>query len=259
MMSLPIMTCTAYGCQVTSSSASSAPLDTDTDTGAEPARGDGERARLTRKAVVDRAMQLADASGLDALTIRKLAQELGVTPMALYWHFRSKDELLDGLAERVWSEIDVDVDGAAPWPDQLRGLLESLLQVLRAHPAAAGLLLHKESQNESFLRATETTLEVLRAAGFDPRYASEIARSTLWTGITLVMSEAGIQSLDADDRTELQRRKQVVFATLPTVRFPRLVECAAPMTACDDPDFHYQLGIEMFIAGVQAMAAKVRQ
>ena len=60
--------------------------------------------------MVDRAMQLADGAGLDALTIRKLANELGVTPMALYWHFRSKDELLDGLAERVWSEIDTDVD-----------------------------------------------------------------------------------------------------------------------------------------------------
>ena len=204
-------------------------------------------------------MQLADAAGLDGLTIRKLAQELGVTPMALYWHFRSKDELLDGLAERVWSEIDIDVDAAASWPDQLRGLLESLLQVLRAHPAAPALLLHKESPNEFFLRATETTLDVLRNAGFDPRYASEIARTALWTGITLVMSEAGITSLDADDRTELQRRKQVVFATLPSVRFPRLVECAAPMTACDDPDFHYQLGIDVFIAGVQAMAAKVRR
>jgi hypothetical protein len=84
-------------------------------------------------------------------------------------------------------------------------------------------------------------------------------RSTLWTGITLVMSESGIASLDADDRTELQRRKQVVFATLPAVRYPRLVECAAPMTACDDPDFHYELGVDVFIAGVQAMAAAVRR
>jgi len=251
MPSLPIIACTAYGCQVTSSSAQ---LD-DAD---EPARAEGERARLTRSAVVDRAMQLADAAGLDALTIRKLAQELGVTPMALYWHFRSKDELLDGLAERVWSEIDIDVDDAAPWPDQLRGLLESLLRVLRVHPAAPALLLHSETQSEFFLRATETTLDVLRKAGFDPRYASEIARATLWTGITLVMSEAGITSLDADDRTEMQRRKQVVFATLPTVRYPRLVECAAPMTACDDPEFHYQLGVSVFIAGVQAMADAVR-
>src|ERR1700685_1674461 len=66
--SLPIMTCTAYGCQVTSSSASSAPPSAD----AQPGRGDGERARLTRSAVVDRAMQLADAAGPDALPGREL-------------------------------------------------------------------------------------------------------------------------------------------------------------------------------------------
>jgi TetR/AcrR family transcriptional regulator, tetracycline repressor protein len=244
------MTCTAYGCQVTSSSA---PLGVDP----QPSRGETERARLTRAAVVDRALQLADEAGLEALTIRKLAQELGVTPMALYWHFRSKDELLDGLSERLWSEIDVDIDRAAPWPDQLRRLLESLLRVLRAHPEATGLLLRAENSSESFLRVTELTLDVLRAAGFEPRYASEIARSALWTGMSLVMSEPGITSLDADDRTELQRKKQVVFATLSSAKYPRLVECAVPMTACDDPDFHYQVGVDVFIAGVQAVAAAV--
>jgi TetR/AcrR family tetracycline transcriptional repressor len=225
--------------------------------GPATARGEGERTRLTRDAVVDRALRLADAIGLDALTIRKLATELGVTPMALYWHFRGKDELLDGLAERVWSEIDTDVDTTAPWSAQLRGLLESLLRVLRAHPAAAQLLLHAEKQGESFLRATEITLEILRNAGFDPRYASEIARSTLWVGIMLVMSEPGIESLSAEERTEAQRRKQVVFATLPAARYPRLVECAIPMTACDDPDFHYEVGVSVFIAGVEAIAATV--
>ena len=122
-------------------------------TAADQAPDDGERTRLTRAAVVDRALALADASGLDSLTIRKLATELGVTPMALYWHFRGKDELLEGLAERVWSEIDVAVDPAAPWTDQLRGLLVSLLTVLRAHPAAPQLLaqsekLHTESAHD---------------------------------------------------------------------------------------------------------------
>ena len=221
---------------------------------------EGERARLTRAVVVDRALALADNAGLDALTIRKLATELGVTPMALYWHFRSKDELLAGLAAHVWGEIDLTVDRAAPWTEQIRTLFLSLLRVLRAHPAAPQVLAASEQINsEAALDAIELTLDILRTAGFSPQDASAAARSALWTGITLVMSEPGIKSLDADDRTELQRRKQVVFATLPTVRYPRLVECAAPMTACDDPDFHYELGIEMFIAGVQAMADKVRR
>jgi AcrR family transcriptional regulator len=216
----------------------------------------GPPARLTKGAVVDRALQLADAVGLDALTIRKLATELGVTPMALYWHYRSKDELLQGLAERIWSEIDSDVDPTADWLDQLRALLESLLRVLRAHPAAPRLVLEHEKQNPAALRATEITLGLLRGAGFPPEMAAGIARNALWTGIMLVMSEPGFKSLDGEERTEAQRKKQVVLATLPPSRYPRLVECAIPMTACDDPETHYQFGVDMFIAGVTAMAAR---
>jgi TetR/AcrR family tetracycline transcriptional repressor len=217
---------------------------------------EGERTRLTRSAVVDRALALADASGLDSLTIRKLTTELGVTPMALYWHFRGKDELLEGLAERVWSEIDTSVDAALPWPDQLRALLTSLIGVLRAHPAAPQLLAQSEKSSEAAMNATEAALGLLRTAGFSPQDASAIARTALWTGIMLVMSEPGIESLDDVERAELQRKKQVVFATLPPARYPRLVECAVPMTACDDPETHYQFGVDMFMAGVTTMAAR---
>jgi TetR/AcrR family tetracycline transcriptional repressor len=75
-------------------------------------------AKLSKAAVVERALALADELGLEALTIRRLAQDLGVTPMALYWHFRSKEELLAGLGDQVWAEIDADADPAADWPAQ---------------------------------------------------------------------------------------------------------------------------------------------
>ena len=206
--------------------------------------------------MVDRALALADKLGLDALTIRKLATALGVTPMALYWHFRGKDELLGALAERVWSEIDLTVDRTAPWTEQIRALLESLLKVLRAHPAAPGLLLHSEKlRAEAALNATELTLDILRTAGFNPEDASYAARSALWTGITLVMSEPGIESLNDAERAELQRKKQVQLASQPLARFPRLVECAIPMTACDDPETHYRFGVDLFIGGLAAIAA----
>src|SRR5580700_2885233 len=215
---------------------------------------DGERARLSKRAVVDRALKLADADGLDTLTIRKLAQDLGVTPMALYWHFRSKDDLLEGMAEQVWSEIEVKVDPSQPWWAQLQGGLESLLRVLRARRSAPQLILEHEKRNEAALRATEATLEILTSAGFDAQHASEIARSTLWTGITLVMSETGYHpELSDDERAEFQRRNQVQLAMLPTARYPHLVQCAAPMANCD-PEFHYRLGVQLFIAGVRAIA-----
>ena len=243
-----MLPCTSYSCQVTSSR----------QPGAETAGvlDEGERTRLTRAAVVDRALALADASGLESLTIRKLATELGVTPMALYWHFRGKEELLEGLTERIWGELDTFVDAALPWPDQIRALLTSLVSVLRAHPAATQLLAQSEKGSEARLNATEVTLELLRTAGFSPQDASAIARAALWTGIMLVMSEPGIKLLDGEERTEDQRKKQVVLATLPPSRYPRLVECAIPMTACDDPETHYQFGIDMFIAGVSAMASR---
>ena len=239
------MACTMYSCQV-------AKTRNRTD---EP---DGDKPRLSKLTVTENALKLADADGLDMLTIRKLADHLGVTPMALYWHFRSKEDLLEGVAEQVWGELDVNVDPDAPWWAQLQGLLESLVEVLRAHSAAAQLLLEHEKRNEAALRATEVTLDILRRAGFDPQHASAIARSALWTGITLVMGEPGYKpELPPEEREEMQRRNRVALAMLPESRYPRLVECAVPMTTCDDPDFHYQFGIGLFIDGVKAAALRM--
>jgi TetR/AcrR family tetracycline transcriptional repressor len=234
-----------YSCQVVNEN----PRDPDPD-------GEAGRTRLSKRTVIDQALKLADADGLDTLTIRKLAQELGVTPMALYWHFRSKDDLLEGMAEQIWSEIEVNVDSSQPWWAQLQGGLESLIRVLRAHRSAPQLVLEHEKRNEAALRATEATLAILTSGGFGPQYASEIARATLWTGITLVMSETGYHpELSDDERAEFQRRNQVQLAMLPTSRYPHLVRCAAPMANCD-PEFHYRLGVELFIAGVRAMAER---
>jgi TetR/AcrR family transcriptional regulator, tetracycline repressor protein len=216
-----------------------------------------ERPRLSKAAVVERGLALADAEGLEAVTIRRLAADLGVTPMALYWHFRSKDELLVGLADRVWGEIDVDVDPDADWSAQLRGLLESLIRVLRTHPSASQLLMSGEKRtSEAASIANEVALEVLYRAGFDAQHAAAIAKNALFTGITLVMSEPGFEpGLSEAERVEHQRLARVRLSLLPPDKFPRLVECAVPMTACDKPDFHYKLGVDLFVAGVQALAA----
>jgi TetR/AcrR family transcriptional regulator, tetracycline repressor protein len=217
---------------------------------------EAERTKLSRSAVVDRALALADAEGIEALTIRHLAQELGVTPMALYWHFRNKDELIIGLTDRIWGEIRSDIDQDAAWPRQLRGLLESLIEVLRAHACAPALLVAGNKLSAAQWDVTEVALDVLHRAGFDALHASEIARSALWTGLALVMSEPGFEpGLTEAERAEVQRRKQVELGSLPPGRYPRLVAAAVPMTACqEDQDFHYQFGVDLFIAGVQAMA-----
>ena len=211
--------------------------------------------KLSKAAVVKRALALADELGLEALTIRRLAQELGVTPMALYWHFRSKEELLAALGDRVWTEIDIDIDPAADWAVQLRRVLESLVAMLRAHPCASQLLLSGEKlHGEAAQLVAEKTLAVLARGGFAPEQASEVARSALWTGLMLVMSEPGYDpALSAAERAEAQRQSQIKLAMLPPGQFPHLVAAAGPMTACD-PEFHYRFGMDLFTAGVLALA-----
>lgn len=204
--------------------------------------------------MVDRALALADQSGLDALTIRKLAADLGVTPMALYWHFRSKDELLAGIAGRIWGEIDTEVDWSLPWQDQIRALFTSLLSVLRSHPAAPELIMRGEKSGDASADATEAALEVLRRAGFSPADASGIARYSLWVALTLVMSEPGREFPDPVERAEEMRKRRIAFASQPADKYPRMVECAVPMTACDEPEEHYKLGVEIFVGGVAALA-----
>jgi AcrR family transcriptional regulator len=216
---------------------------------------EAERTRLSKQVVVERGLALADAEGLDALTIRRLATELGVTPMALYWHFRNKEELLAALGDQVWRELDTDIDPTAPWHEQMRGLLESLLHVLRSHPCASQLILEGEKQSDAALVASETALAVLRRGGFDAEHAAEITRNALWTALTLVMSEGFKPGLTAAERAEQQRLARVRLALLPPDRFPRLVEAAEPMSSCE-PGFHYKFGVDVFVAGVRAMAPR---
>ena len=223
-----------------------------------PAAEETDRPRLSKSTVVSRALELADRGGVDSLTIRRLATELGVTPMALYWHFRSKEDLLSGLSDHIWDEVDLAVDQSAPWPDQLRAIMESLVGVLRAHPSGAQLVLSHKKESDGSMRAAEIALGLLRGAGFDPEQASEITRGGMWAAITLVMSEPGFEpdvkaGLDDAERAELQRRKQVQMALLPADKFPHLVECAVPFTKVDS-ELHYRFGIDLFIAGVKALA-----
>jgi TetR/AcrR family transcriptional regulator, tetracycline repressor protein len=217
---------------------------------------EAEKTRLTKQAVVDRALALGDAEGIEALTIRRIATELGVTPMALYWHFRNKEELLAGLGDQIWSELDTDVDESAPWGSQLRALLESLLHVLRSHPCASQLILEGEKQSDAALVASETALAVLRRGGFDPEHAAEITRSALFTALTLVMSDPDTKpAKDAAHKSEEQRKQHVRLALLPPDRYPCLVEAALPMSRFE-PELHYSFGVDLFVAGVKALAPK---
>lgn len=215
--------------------------------------------RLSRDRVTDGALALIDAEGLDALTIRRLAQRLGVTPMALYWHFKNKDELLDGVAGRLWEQVDRRRDTSKPLLDQLRALVESLIAVLRQHREVVALLLvpHGREPGEAYLHATETALSILFELGFDAGSAAQICQNGLRTATALVLGEPGAATpgQTPEERSEATRRKRLLLESLSPSRYPSVVAAAGPLTCWDDPDAHYDFGVDLFMAGVAAMTS----
>ncbi len=123
------------------------------------------RPRLSRERVLTAALGIADAGGIGSLTIRSLAQELGVKPMSVYHHVAGKEEILDGLVDLVFAEIALpSVDG--DWREELTRRADSARAVLGRHRWAIGLLESRTSPGPATLRHHDAVLGTLRAAGF---------------------------------------------------------------------------------------------
>ncbi len=135
------------------------------------ARTSQERAPLSRERVLSAAVTVADEGGITGLTIRSLAQELGVKPMSVYHHVANKDEILDGIVDIVFSEIELpSTDGE--WLSEIRNRAGSARQVLRRHPWAIGLLESRTSPGPATLRHHNANIGVLRGAGFSVEMAA---------------------------------------------------------------------------------------
>jgi AcrR family transcriptional regulator len=124
-----------------------------------------ERVPLSRERVLRGALEVADAGGIGALTIRSLARELGAKPMAVYHHVANKEQILDGIVDLVFSEIDLPSPGG-DWRAEMRRRAISARAVLTCHPWAIGLLQSRTIPGPAALRHHDSVIGTLRAAGF---------------------------------------------------------------------------------------------
>jgi AcrR family transcriptional regulator len=151
----------------------------------------GTQRGLNQAILVSTALALADEEGLESVTIRRLAQHHRVTPMALYRHFRDKDEILDALAERLLADVKLPEPDQRPWHEQLSDLLSAFLAALRPHPNAAGLILTRILASDPGLAVAERALAILASAGLPVEQAAETASQALCSLVTLVITEPG--------------------------------------------------------------------
>jgi AcrR family transcriptional regulator len=120
---------------------------------------------LSRARILDAAVELADRDGIDALSMRKLAVQLGVDPMSLYNHVRDKDDLLDGIVDVVIGEIEPSTDGT-DWKTSLRATILAARRTLLRHPWAPAVIASRRDASPASLRYYDAILGILRRGGF---------------------------------------------------------------------------------------------
>jgi TetR/AcrR family transcriptional regulator, tetracycline repressor protein len=224
-----------------------------------PRTATASRSDLSRDAIVERALSVMDAEGPEAVTIRRIAQEFGVTPMALYWHVANKDELLAAMGDALLAGLNPPPTTGS-WSSQLRAVVESLIEALSRHPAAAELVYPRILVAEPGLRISEFTLALLEDAGFTRDQAADLARMALQTAMMLVTQLPGSESQAArDEREALLAEKRRHIEQLPADTYPRVRAAAVALTACEDEDVYYSFGVDLYIEGAQALLRREKR
>jgi AcrR family transcriptional regulator len=144
---------------------------------------------ISRESILDATLSLAEERGLDAVSMRGVAARLGVTPMALYHHVRDKDDLLDGLVERLLAELPLP-DPSLPWAERLAALATSLREAAVRHPDAFLMLLQRPVATPEALAVRGVVYDALREAGASGELVPRIERLLSTFVIGFAASEA---------------------------------------------------------------------
>ncbi len=204
---------------------------------------------LNRERVLRAAVALADESGTGSLSMRKLGDALGVEAMSLYNHVANKGDLLDGMVDFVFSEIDLPA-GGADWKTSMRQRAVSVRQALTRHPWAIGLMESRTSPGPATLRHHDAVIGSLRQGGFSIEMAAH-AYSVLDSYIYgFALQEA---SLPFDTAEETAEVAEMIFKQLPPDEYPYLTELTVEHVLQPGYDYgnEYEFGLDLILDGLE--------
>lgn len=199
------------------------------------------RPRLSRDRVLAAAVVLADREGAEALTVRRLAEDLAVHPTSLYNHVPSKEAILDGVVQRLFDEADLP-QSVESWQGWVRAIAASFRDLARAHPGAFMVLTRRPAETAQAYRITEMGLEAFDRGGFSLVEAIQAVRGVSLAVLGLALNECPpmgdwVEPTPADAQL---------------APFPRLVQAATALEAADpDEDGHWDTVVEALVAGLR--------
>jgi AcrR family transcriptional regulator len=207
------------------------------------------RAPLSRAAVLRKALQMADKTGIESLSMRRLARALGVEAMSLYNHVASKEDMLDGLVELVAGEIEVPAPGG-PWKATMRQRAISAHGVLMRHPWATMLFVSRVNIGPNMLRYVDATIGCLREAGFSYPMADHA-----WNALDAYIYGFTLQKLNFPlDPSEYASAAAQFLHLIPVERFPHLNGMSQEVIAGRHDGMHQlERGLELLLDGFERM------
>jgi AcrR family transcriptional regulator len=207
------------------------------------------RSRLTRERVLRAAVALADSAGIGSLSMRRLGVALGVEAMSLYNHVANKGDLLDGMVDVVFAEIELPTDGV-DWRTAMRRRAISVREALARHAWASGMLETRTSPGPATLRHHDAVLGVLRGAGFSVEMAGH-AYSVLDSYIYgFAMQEA---NLPFDTGEETAALAQSILARGAPGEYPHLTQFTVERVLKPGYDYgaEFEYGLDLILEGLE--------
>jgi AcrR family transcriptional regulator len=212
---------------------------------AEPARRRGERARRSAEEVARAALEVLDREGIDALSMRRLADELGLGTMTLYGHFRSKRELLEAVVEVAVADFEPP-GGGGDLRERARAHVLAVRRWLLRHPALADIRARQPILGAAPLRISERLMQELLDAGFPPAEAAHAFR-LLFTYVF------GFSMLNRAERSpEQQDAARAALRALPRDEFPALTAAAEGLADALGDEEQFEYGLERVLDGLEA-------
>lgn len=208
---------------------------------------------LSRDRVLSAALRLADEEGIDALSMRKLAQTLGVKAMSLYNHVTNKDDILDGIVDRVVGEIEVPAIGGGDWKTAIRKRAISAHEVLLRHPWATMAMMSRVNVGPMMLRYVDATLGCLYEAGFSLEMADHA-----WNAIDSHIYGFTLQALnfpfEADEYSAVATH---YVELLPADQYPYMNKLTHQIIEKRYDGIHdFELGLDLLLDGLERFCQK---
>ena len=219
---------------------------------------------ISRDAIVTAAIGLLDREGLAALSMRKLAEELGTGAATLYWHVGSKDGLLDLVMDEIIGEGKVPDPDPPRWQEQLKQIARDQRAASLRHPWIVRVSIGRIPMGPNALRYSERILAILRAGGLPPHLAVQGYLLLIATVNGFTIDETGVDDRPADDSPapidpeDLQQVANMArdyIAALPAGLFPNMTALADEF-AFASPDERFELLIDIFVDGLSRRAAQ---